>query len=686
MLLGPLPALSVYLGNGYTHFYQANTPESVMWACGYGLNYPTTVPAPLEDFLKGARHSLECSDLGPVEIAGPATYFALGQIYLTWGSAILWRTFDIDYRSLAPLVFVLMGAYGAGVYALSRLFLGRTLSAIGAITLILSPVALSMILVLRDFSKAPFFIWTIVLLLCALRADSLRGVTANAGIAGIVLGLGFGFRSDLMVLLPIGVVMLVIGANGGSVSLTRRSGVAAAAVALFVCAALLVSAPVWMRSGPVAKGGGWVIQGASETFRSAQGLHPAAYALGWFYSDELTLSTIAVTARESDPGWDAREIAADPMTEITQAGAVSTDYLMSWADLFAADFIAQAIKAGGWVLGLPALASKENAITARPIPKSPLTSQLGNAFGKVYGYVATPWIILVSGSGLLVLLFRVFLRSRAEALALTVLLTFLMTYPGIQFAVRHLFHLEFIWVIATLSLLTSLPTLLRSYREIPVFAAYCAVSILVGAGAYLAAILYQQDRLSQELARLIELPRASVPSSETAWQDDGRLLVVEIPPEHAPLVRGPKDSLVPSWPFKGLRSDVRAAADRMIVTVSGQACPMRELDLLIKYAHTESTWQPFDARLRPVTPPTADRVSFVFPAFYRPSQWLQGIILQKRSASCMVKIERILGHSRLPLMLIVGFDGDAPAGPLYKGIGSFSLDPQPRGVAEAAPP
>ena len=51
LTLGPLPCLFFAIENGYIFFFQNFTPESVMWACGYGFQNPREILEPLSQFL-----------------------------------------------------------------------------------------------------------------------------------------------------------------------------------------------------------------------------------------------------------------------------------------------------------------------------------------------------------------------------------------------------------------------------------------------------------------------------------------------------------------------------------------------------------------------------------------------------------------------------------------------------------
>jgi hypothetical protein len=187
-VLGGIFGAWVLFQNNALFFYQPYMPELVYSACGSGFVHPAVVPKALSDFLSLRATTFDCSLLDRSLALEPRGIFLQGHLYLASAVAALWRFSSIDYRSLWPLVSLLVGAYACGCFALLRLFFGRLAATAGAVVLMLSPVMLSMTIYLRDYGKAPFFIWAIVLLVSAVRVRSLRGMLLCAIGAGAIVG------------------------------------------------------------------------------------------------------------------------------------------------------------------------------------------------------------------------------------------------------------------------------------------------------------------------------------------------------------------------------------------------------------------------------------------------------------------------------------------------------------------
>lgn len=650
LLLGAIPAVLFSMEKGYIYFYQNFAPESIMWACGLGMLHPGEVLDPLSKFTYGHLRTFDCSTFDKLQSPGPTAFFAKSQPYFTWPTAVLWRLFGLNYYAILPLVAVLYGLYASGVYALSRLFLDRKFAVPAAIMLCLAPLTVGMSIYLRGFSKALFFIWAIVFLIMAIREQKFRRSLILAMASSAVIGIGYGFRADLVVLFPIGTLILAIGVRPKSKS-SGKSIWAAGIIApiVFLATGFVTSAPVWTQIDIANNGGSAIIQGASEYFRTRNGLTRAGYTVGWTYSDELTLSGIAAKERPKIPNWDAQE--PEPLKGASQAQQLSTKNLLSWADVFAADFFAQSLKSAGWVLGFPALYVRENL---------GLTFAKSNAKGRflsakqtlpLYSFIGQFWFPLIGALGALALLWRRFVRSGREALCLTLLFGFLLTYPALQFSARHVFHLEFVWVLSTFSLLALLFDARQSAERRKQFGLYVAVFALAISAAYGGAVWWQKKAVEQEIFALLAFPREHVETKILTLSNASVFHKVAVPEHYLSLIGSKADAMTPQIRYKGIQWDVRAAADRLVVQLDGAQCDVSNRAIQLRYNPGPEIWQPFDAKHSFANALEGSKSSAFIPAFYRPTQYFSGILIPAKFADCNIKVERIIGESRLPMVM-----------------------------------
>jgi hypothetical protein len=658
-VLGSVMAWLLVHQVGSVFFYQNFTPEPLMWACGHGFRHPLTLSPEMANFLLNRTASVfDCSTISVDLKTGPAGMFSRLQLYFSLIAAGSWRLIGPTQMAMVPLAALLAAGYAAGTYILARLFYGRIFGSVGALFLTLSPVAIGMIFDLRDYSKAPFFLWSITLLVLAGRATLVRHGLLFALIAGAIGGLGYGFRGDIAIMLPFGLGFLVLASR---LDARARLGVAAAYAGGF----LLLATPILLQ-GAEARLGSIVMQGMTEPFRELLALRPAPYSLGNAYSDELTLSAVAAAERPRRPDWDARE--PEAIYGVSQSMTFSMSNLMEWAPHFIADFGAQAIKGAAWILGYPALV----AISRGNIdPGSPMRLDVPIVHWQepVYALFGQPWMPLLGFIGVLALLLRVAARSSREALGLAALLLGLTTYPGaIQFSVRHVFFLEFVWALAVLALPCALLEWRRLTPALPRFAVFVALTLGAVASTYIVLSRLQQRWLTEDFSSLLALPRGSVAIAREPRNDGALLLRVPIPPAYAALVSGPPDSMTDLMPVVGNQWNVRAAGDRMLLTMEGPTCPDSPAVLGVLYDRRPQVWQPLDSQLmmRP-----GDIV--IFTAFYRPTQAFAGIIVPKSHAGCTANMFRLPLAYNVPLVLTAVLAPNWTSLPLRKELGWFDL-------------
>src|SRR5215210_230744 len=239
--LGCVAAVVAYVfirDYGRAFFYQSFMPAIVMYACGHGFVEPVVRPAELALFLAGSAPAFDCNVLAQTGQTQAPVPFTYSHLYLAIAVGQTWRWMGVSYQKLWPLLALLHAAYVVGAFALARLFLQRGVSIIVALLIAVSPVAVSMMFVLRDYAKAPFVVWTVVLLLLAIRASSLKSLLGFAALAGATVGIGRGFRSELTMFALIGAVTLAVGLKR-----RFRIGGRLAALAAFLAVAFVTSLP-----------------------------------------------------------------------------------------------------------------------------------------------------------------------------------------------------------------------------------------------------------------------------------------------------------------------------------------------------------------------------------------------------------------------------------------------------------
>jgi hypothetical protein len=634
---------------GKPWFYQEEFGPAVMAACGRGYVNPDTAALPaLDGFLRRSRDSISCSEIGDVPtLPLRSMQRAFRYLMLTVGST--WRLQGrVAWSALTPLYACLYGLTVVLAYAIFRQGAGRPLSALAATALVVSTLHLNNLPHLRDYGKAPF---VLALVLVAARLVvppvTTRRTLKLALIAGLVSGVGIGFRNDLLVAIPafIGVFALFL-----PVGLFERIGLRVSAFAVYAATVLLAMLPMW---SIYTTGGGnssqhLVLLGLGEPFTEHLGIDNShLYQWGYDYRDELAQVMISDYA--------TRRLDKQRLLEMygSDYDRAASAYLVDIAADFPADMLVRVYASSLGVLELP-----YSATTTSLMPPAFVREPLLK-FSRARTWVLrrlTPFWPWMYGVTLLALS----LVSLRLGLFAGLLVLYVAGYPALQFQERHFFHLEFIgwWAFAfSLSLAGRLIwAFVRRERRIALLdawrpavgwpralattvALWCVVAVAIVAPLW-ALRRYQQAHARQVLQTIVDAPRAEVPTVRVHAGNG--------------IVRLETPSLAPA-----LETDDAVHTAYVVAEFGGGRCETLKLDMTYRYAATE---RPFDfTRTITVQPPLSDRPVQVFlPAYFRrprPSGpvregfGLTAVELPESAADCLTSLAMVRDPSRIPVLL-----------------------------------
>ncbi|HOH43222.1 MAG TPA: hypothetical protein PLZ53_08885, partial [Candidatus Hydrogenedentes bacterium] len=174
---------------------------SILLNAGLGFSNADadTVPG-LRDFLdfKSTAFSLENIKAGTT--FQPLHPYQEFHRYLLYTLALVWYCFGINWISVKLLLIALLVLSALLTYGISRLVLNRLLSFLVALSFSASAGVYWTLPVLRDFAKVPFILALLLLMgLFIRRRMTPRLYWLLALSAGAVMGIGMGFRRDLLV-------------------------------------------------------------------------------------------------------------------------------------------------------------------------------------------------------------------------------------------------------------------------------------------------------------------------------------------------------------------------------------------------------------------------------------------------------------------------------------------------------
>jgi hypothetical protein len=261
-----------------------------------------------------------------------------------------------------------------------------------------------------------------------------------------------------------------------------------------------------------------------------------------------------------------------------------------------------------------------------------------------------------------------------EAFSLFVMLSALLTYPAVQFSVRHVFHLEFIWILAVLSLFRVCIEWSNLRRVLPRFLIAVTIAALVVISIRAGMTVYQDGSLRHQFEALLAEPREPITLAIRPAANDATAFSLPLPDRYRALVESDPDSMTPQLGERGLQWDVRASADRILLTFGGESCRPGVTTISFQYAKREGIWQPLDHSMSLSF--DQDRALFsivMVPAFYRPTQYLSDIHIPADYSACLIKAERVIGQTKLPVVLEAILVPGWQDRPLHRAFGGFPI-------------
>lgn len=604
-------------------FYQSYFEPAVMVACGRGFVTSTPQPAALGEFLSRRRDTFDCRELPADLKVGREALVTEAWTYLQYTVGWAWRLLGISWSGMGPLFGVLFGGSMAVAYGILRLGMGRVLAMLCVAGLATSPLHLTNLPHLRDYSKAPFTL-ALVLILGVLVTSPVRRrlLLGLAAAYGAVLGLGYGFRTDLLIDLPVIVAALFLFVEGRLRDHLLLKGLASA---VFLATFIVVSWPI--TSAVYAKGGcQWhvALLGLQSPFEARLGMAPAPYDFGYVYADGYVIRGVQGFARRTQPAG-----APTPIYCSHEYDVQSGNYLMALVSTFPADFVARAYASLRQIVEVP----------YQPQPP-PAAAWLAPVFD-VRQAVLEPlrsWGGVIAGVALLI--------TSAASIRLGVFLFCFLAYfggyPAVQFQERHYFHLELIGWWALGCVVQHVVTAARevsSGRQVlaPLVrqAAFRAAVVIIPGALALGGLLagarwYQQRQVSQLFAAYIAAPK--VPLEDPA----ARLTGIQ-----------PGD-----WPqFLEIDLDERRCEPRPSVTFRYNAA-----DLNGDFTRTIAVGRPSSG---------SGLTRIFLPVF----ESFTGVEVSDRSPGCLSGAYRVTDLGSLPLLLSATLSPDWQSQALYARIG-----------------
>ena len=628
---------------------QADFGAAVALACGRGyVNPPEDIPT-LARFLALQSDRFSCADL-PAALQPRALGLTQRLYrYLLWSVAAVWAIRGVSLSALWPLFGLMYGATAAVWYGLLRVAMSRRAALVVAALLMLSPIQLGNLPGLRDFAKAPFILGLILIAATLVRRiQNPRAALRFSVLFGCALGIGFGFRNDLLIVAPLVAVALFVWDPPRDYATLRVRAVALALAGLAFFAAALPIVSGYTRGSNT---GHVAVLGLMTPFDEPLGVTPSVYAWGNVYSDGF------IDAIVRSYSYRVHNRAVEYLSP--EYDRMAVEYMLQTARHWPADVITRAYASVLRIADMPF----NPGVHADRIPYG-LTGTAARRFYLSYDAAAG----LLTGAGIAAVaaaLLIVSATSMWQALLLLAGLMYFAGYPAIQFQPRHYFHLEVIpWLalgFVAERILKGAVAAMEWRRAI----AFAAVSAALVAVPFLAARVYQQRHLRGMIQRYVEADRDAV--SVTDGSSGGRTEL----------------RLASLWDAED--PDRAVNAQLLIARFSPDACPVVRLPVTFRYAveHAEPDFS-LDTVIAfvPRSP-----VDVFVPAYdVAGKSRFRAIEVARGFERCVEQVERVRHPEAFPILVALQLTPGWEHQPLYQRLTNWERPSAPPNPALYALP
>ena len=621
---------------GRPSFYQSEFGPAVLFACGRGLTSPDPrTAAVLAPFLDEQRDAVDCGALP--ERSAPVALDAFQRTcrYLELTVGLTWKLTGVSWQRLSLLNGILFGAVAALSYGIFRLGLGRILSSLGVIAVLMSTPNLSLAPHLRDYAKGPFLLAVMLVMgVLVVRPAGPRRMIALSALAGAVVGFGLGFRTDLMIALLPFIVVVAFVAPAEALS------VRAAAIAAFLAAFVAAAAPilgVYSRGnniGPVA------LLGLTAPFDAALRIEPSLYEYGAHYNDSFVFSIVNSYAVRVEGKTHGVQLASP------EHASASMAYLAELMRTLPADFVTRALAACRTTARYFLDSSLETPAWLRSRTLATMFWMRGAISSRLAPLAIPALIAATIGAGL---------AAPRAAWLIVVLLAAFAGGSAIQFNERHFFYLQFLpWWAFGFLLQATLEEPAATRRAAAAHWKHAALFVGVVTIATAAAVFvsreYQQRSAAALFARYEGAPRERLAVEPIAREPDRVRLAAA------------------SW-NAALPADAPRVATRVVaVQFDDRGCTVDALPLTIRYEATLPELDFSETLSVPLAQAGSAPTMLFFATFDRPDDAtrFRGVEVAKAHARCVAAISAVQGLDRTPLLLTTMLPADWRSRPLYQ--------------------
>jgi hypothetical protein len=619
-LLGTVIVQSYRAAGMTPSFYQPAFGPAVMLACGHGLRNPDTRVAPaLRAFLAQQDDHFDCATLPANPSTLPLDNFQAASRYLELAVGLVWTILGVSWSRVAALSGLLFGLVGALTYAVLRLGLSRPLALGFLIPAATSTPGIDLLPHVRDYAKGPFLLAIIFILgyLVTRCADRSR-MFALSIVAGLVVGIGLGFRTDLSIaVLPTLITLAAL------VPTNLRAHERMFAIVLFLGAFAAAGWPILRGYAAGGNTGHVVLLGLSPEFDRRLRVEPAIYEFAGQYNDSLAFSIINSYAIRTGQWPQGTQLAS------REYESAARGYLTSIARVFPADLATRVLAA---VRVVPTYFLDSSLSPPRQV-RSPIILGAYRIRASIWSRLAPfalPAVVIVT-------MILVFIQPRTAWLVVVVMFGFAGA-SALQFHERHFYYLQFVPWFAFGLLAQAVwnrrggVTNRTAHSPRPIL--FTALAAATGVAVYVGAMAYQQRAAAQLLEDYERAPRTALTTDRREVTTRRTLLTSD------------------DW-FRRVPAGARWIEARVIALEFDDGGCGSEVPVTVRYSASVADADLSEDLVVPLRPHAASPTRLYITAFDRADESIRfrGVEVAREQARCITRVSRVDGLDRTPLLL-----------------------------------
>jgi hypothetical protein len=301
--------LAILFGNVWFNYIKQANPArifsseyispSVLYGCGAplgNLDEETSDPASrasveeMKKFWSQRTFQANCEIIKGTSKINPLGRSQLPSRYFLLVLGWFFRVVGVSWSAVGWYCAVIYGVTALFSFNLFRLVMGKYSALLFSLLFLISPYQLQFLTSYRDYSKVPFIIGSIYWM-CRLFIEKMgkNKRMIHSVLSGVFLGIGVGFRSDMVIcLVPFFLVLTL----WPSISFRKEWVTRGVCFLLFFVGFSAVSFPIFLNQTSNSHAALMALHGLSAPFNESLDISPSVYDFGHVYEDSFLYTSI----------------------------------------------------------------------------------------------------------------------------------------------------------------------------------------------------------------------------------------------------------------------------------------------------------------------------------------------------------------------------------------------------------